>query len=35
VERWVLGWGGNATVLRPPELADAVKQAAKKILEVS
>jgi len=35
VERWVLGWGGNARVLGPPELVDAVKQAAKKILEMS
>jgi proteasome accessory factor B len=33
VERWVLGWGGNAVVVQPPELADAVKMAAKKILD--
>lgn len=33
IERWVLGWGGNAIVLHPPELAAAVKKAAKKILE--
>lgn len=33
VERWVLGWGGNAVVLRPAELAAAVKNAAKKILK--
>lgn len=32
VERWVLSWGGNATVLRPPELVAAVKNAAKKLL---
>ena len=33
VERWVLGWAGNAVVVRPPELADAVRRAAKKILQ--
>jgi proteasome accessory factor B len=32
VERWVLGWGGHAVVVRPAELARAVKQAAEKIL---
>lgn len=32
VERWVLSWGGNARVLRPEELAEAVRQAAQKIL---
>ena len=32
VERWVLSWGGNAVVVRPPALAESVKQAAKKIL---
>jgi predicted DNA-binding transcriptional regulator YafY len=32
VERWVLSWGGNATVLKPRELTDAVRLAAKKIL---
>lgn len=35
VERWVLGWGGNAVVLRPRELAEAVKQSARKILRAS
>ena len=33
VERWVLGWGGNAVVVRPPALAEAVKNAARKILK--
>ncbi|HWH70541.1 MAG TPA: WYL domain-containing protein, partial [Candidatus Sulfotelmatobacter sp.] len=33
VERWILSWGGNATVVRPPELAEAVKRAAQKILQ--
>jgi proteasome accessory factor B len=32
VERWVLSWGGNAAVVQPRELAEAVKRAAKKIL---
>lgn len=32
VERWVLSWGGEATVLSPPELAAAVREAAQKIL---
>jgi proteasome accessory factor B len=32
VERWVLSWGGNATVLRPPELANGVQRAALRIL---
>jgi len=33
VERWVLGWAGNALVLGPRELAEAVKASAKRILE--
>jgi len=33
VERWVLGWGGNARVLRPPALVESIAQAARKILE--
>jgi len=32
VQRWVLSWGGDAQVLQPLELADAVRQAAKAIL---
>jgi predicted DNA-binding transcriptional regulator YafY len=32
VERWVLNWGGNAVVVKPPELAEAVKAAAERIL---
>ncbi|MBC8095205.1 MAG: WYL domain-containing protein [Akkermansiaceae bacterium] len=32
VQRWVLGWGGDAKVLQPGELADGVRQAAEKIL---
>ncbi len=32
IERWILGWGGNAVVIQPPELAQAVLDAARKIL---
>ena len=32
VQRWVLSWGGDASVIEPKELADGVKQAAEKIL---
>jgi predicted DNA-binding transcriptional regulator YafY len=33
IERWILSWGGDAKVLRPRELAETVKNAAKKILQ--
>ena len=32
VERWVLSWGGDAMVVSPVALAEAVKQAARRIL---
>lgn len=32
VERWILSWGGDARVLKPRELAEAVKSAARKIV---
>jgi proteasome accessory factor B len=32
VERWILGWAGNARVLHPPELAESIKQSAQDIL---
>jgi proteasome accessory factor B len=32
IERWVLSWGGDAKVLKPPELAEAVRQSARNIL---
>jgi predicted DNA-binding transcriptional regulator YafY len=35
VERWVLGWAGNVRVLQPPELAESVAAAARKILQNS
>lgn len=33
VERWVLGWAGNAKVLQPKELADSIKKSAQAILK--
>ena len=33
IERWVLSWGGEAKVITPPELAESVRAAARKILE--
>jgi predicted DNA-binding transcriptional regulator YafY len=33
IERWVLSWGGDAKVLKPRELAEAVHRSANKILE--
>lgn len=35
VQRWVLSWGGDARVLQPPELADAVRQSAAAILNAT
>ncbi len=32
IERWILGWGGDAIALQPPELVRAIQSAAKKIL---
>ena len=32
VERWILGWGGKARALQPPELVDAVRRAARNLL---
>jgi predicted DNA-binding transcriptional regulator YafY len=32
IERWILSWGGDAKVLKPRELAEAVRQSARKIL---
>lgn len=33
IERWVLNWGGDAVVVRPRELADAVRRSAQRILD--
>ena len=35
VQRWVLSWGGDAKVVRPRELAEAVKQSARDILQLT
>jgi len=32
VERWILGWAGNARVLQPPELSESVQRSAQNIL---
>lgn len=32
IQRWILGWGGEATVLAPAELAAAVGEAARRIM---
>ncbi|HEY1719036.1 MAG TPA: WYL domain-containing transcriptional regulator [Verrucomicrobiae bacterium] len=34
IERWVLSWGGDAKVLKPRELAEAVRNSATRILKV-
>jgi predicted DNA-binding transcriptional regulator YafY len=33
IERWILSWGGDAKVLKPRELAEAVRNSAQKILQ--
>jgi proteasome accessory factor B len=33
IERWVLGWGGDAKILKPRELAEAVRKSAEAILK--
>jgi len=33
IERWILGWGGNAVPIRPPELVASIKRAAGNILQ--
>ncbi|MGD0746167.1 MAG: WYL domain-containing protein, partial [Verrucomicrobiota bacterium] len=35
IERWILSWGGDAKVLKPRELAETVRQAARRILAAS
>jgi proteasome accessory factor B len=35
IERWVLSWGGDAKVLKPRELAEAVMNSAKRILQAA
>ncbi len=33
VERWILGWAGNAVVIKPAELAEMVRKSAANILK--
>ncbi|HEY3762775.1 MAG TPA: WYL domain-containing protein [Verrucomicrobiae bacterium] len=33
IERWILSWGGDAIVIKPKELAEAIKESAQKILK--
>jgi len=33
IARWVLSWGGGATVLKPAELGEMVRRSAKKLLQ--
>ena len=33
IQRWVLGWGGSAVVVEPPELVASVRHAAEQILK--
>lgn len=35
IQRWILGWGGEASVVGPPELAAGVRRAAQAILDGS
>jgi len=32
IQRWILGWGGNAIVVEPPELVAAITKAAQTVL---
>ena len=32
IARWVLGWGGDATVVKPPELLESIRESARCIL---
>ena len=33
IERWILSWGGDATVVKPRELVEAIKKSAEAILK--
>jgi proteasome accessory factor B len=35
VERWILSWGGDAKVVRPKELIEAVRHSARQILRAA
>ena len=32
IQRWVLSWGGDVKVIRPPELAETIRASARAIL---
>ncbi|MHB1308397.1 MAG: helix-turn-helix transcriptional regulator [Limisphaerales bacterium] len=32
IQRWILGWGGEAVAIQPPELSAAIRQAAEQLL---
>jgi predicted DNA-binding transcriptional regulator YafY len=34
IERWILGWGGDASVIRPKGLVEAIRRSARQILGV-
>jgi predicted DNA-binding transcriptional regulator YafY len=33
IERWILGWAGNAVAIKPPQLAEMVRKSAENILK--
>jgi predicted DNA-binding transcriptional regulator YafY len=33
IERWILSWGGDVKVLKPRELAEAVRKSAAAIIK--
>ena len=33
IERWILSWGGDAKIIKPRKLVQAIRQSAKKILQ--
>ena len=35
IERWILSWGGDAKVVKPRELIESIRQAARKILDTN
>ena len=35
IERWILNWGGDAKVVKPRELIESIRQAARKILDTN
>jgi len=35
IQRWILGWGGSATVLEPPELVRSVRESAERIVRAA